>query len=124
MEIRDCELQKFTRMNSKQTSPFDMDGPAGRYSSRRPEHSVVFFTCDAREAKSVSLVGDFNDWQPDATPMQKMPDGCWTVRLELRHGSYRYLFLVDGKPMLDPRAQGVVHEPNKWHTAASLLMVS
>lgn len=84
----------------------------------------MFFTCDARQAESVSLVGDFNDWQPEATPMQKMPDGCWTARLDLRHGSYRYLFLVDGKPMLDAHAQGVVHEPNKWHTAASLLMVS
>ena len=111
-------------MIPEQTPPFGSEGPAGRYSSRRSEHSVVFFTCDAPQAKSVCLVGDFNDWQADATRMQKMPDGCLAVRLDLRHGSYRYLFLVDGKPMLDPRAQGVVHEPNKWHTAASLLMVS
>lgn len=56
--------------------------------------------------------------------MQRMPDGCWTARLELRHGSYRYLFLVDGKPALDPRAQGIVREPNAWYEAASLIAVS
>ncbi|MGC8990830.1 MAG: isoamylase early set domain-containing protein [Verrucomicrobiia bacterium] len=111
-------------MISQQKPPFDNEGPGGRYSSLRPKHSVVFFTCDAPHAKNVSLVGDFNNWQPDANPMQQMPDGCWTVRLELRHGSYRYLFLVDGKPVLDPRAQGVVHEPNAWHEAASLIVVS
>lgn len=111
-------------MISKQRIPFDSEGSHARYSSLRPEHSVVFFTCDARSAKSVSLVGDFNDWQPEVNPMQQMPDGCWTVRLELRHGSYRYLFLVDGKPSLDQRAQGVVHEPNKWDESASLIIVS
>ncbi|NLH71785.1 MAG: glycoside hydrolase family 13 [Verrucomicrobia bacterium] len=111
-------------MNSKPTPPLGTGGAEGNYSARRPKHSVVFFTCDAPHANNVSLVGDFNNWQPDANPMQRMPDGCWTVRLELRHGSYRYLFLVDGKPMLDPRAQGVVHEPNPLHEAASLIVVS
>jgi len=80
--------------------------------------------CSAPQAKSVSLVGDFNDWQPVAHPMQRMPDGCWTARLELRHGSHRYLFLVDGKPVLDPRAQGVARKPNEQYEAASLLVVS
>jgi 1,4-alpha-glucan branching enzyme len=111
-------------MNPEQTSPFDTAGSTGRYSVRRSEHSVVFFLCSAPQAQSVSLIGDFNDWQPAAHPLQRMPDGCWTTRLELRHGSYRYLFLVDGKPALDPRAQGIVREPNKWYEAASLMTVS
>ena len=111
-------------MNPKPTSPAATAGSAGGYSARRPEHSVVFFLCSAPQAKSVSVVGDFNDWQPEANLMQKMPDGCWKARLELRHGSYRYLFLVDGKPVLDPRAQGVVRKPNEQYEAASLIMVS
>ncbi len=93
-------------------------------SARLPEHSVAFFLCSAPQAKSVSLIGDFNDWQPAARPRQRMPDGCWTTRLELRHGSHRYLFLVDGQPVLDPRAHGLVREPNPWHEAASLSAVS
>jgi len=111
-------------MNPNPTSPSATAGSAGRYSARRPEHSVVFFLCSAPEAKSVSVVGDFNDWQPATQPLQRTPDGCWTTRLELRHGSYRYLFLVDGKPMLDPRAQGIVRQPNEQYEAASLLAVS
>ncbi|MBI4662970.1 MAG: TolC family protein [Verrucomicrobia bacterium] len=66
----------------------------------------------------------FNDWQPGAHPMQRTPDGCWTTRLELRHGSYRYLFLVDGQPVLDSRALGIVRTPNDRYEAASLLAVS
>lgn len=111
-------------MNPKEASPSATDGFAGRFSARRPEHSVVFFLCSAPQAQSVSLVGDFNNWQPAAHPMQRMPDGCWTARLELRHGSYRYLFLADGQPVLDPRAQGIVRQPNAQYEAASLIAVS
>ena len=95
-----------------------------RYSARNQKHSVAFFLCQAPRAQQVSLVGDFNEWDPNANPMERRPDGCWAIRLELPHGSYRYLFLVDGQPMLDPRAEGVVHEPNAWHDAASLVLVS
>jgi 1,4-alpha-glucan branching enzyme len=111
-------------MKPRETAPFRSFASADSYSARRSEHSVVFFLCSAPQAKSVSLVGDFNDWQPAAHPLRRMPDGCWTARLELRHGSYRYLFLVDGKPVLDPHAHGIVREPNQWHEAASLIAVS
>jgi 1,4-alpha-glucan branching enzyme len=84
----------------------------------------MFFFCAAPQAKNVSLLGDFNGWQPAAQPLQRTPDGGWTARLERRHGSHRYLFLVDGKPALDPRAQGIVPEPNAWHQAAFLITVS
>lgn len=97
--------------------------PAGRYSERRSLHSVTSY-CDAPNARRVALIGDFNDWNPNAHPMQRTPDGRWTIRLDLRHGHYRYLFLVDGQPRLDPRAHGVVREPNEWHDTLSLLEVS
>jgi hypothetical protein len=56
--------------------------------------------------------------------MERMPDGQWMLRVELRHGYHRYLFLVDGKARLDPRAQGTVPEANEWLDAASLIAVS
>lgn len=111
-------------MKSQETTFSPGLATVDRYAARRSEHSVAFFLCSAPQAKSVSLIGDFNNWQPAAQPMQRMPDGCWTTRLELRHGSYRYLFLVDGKPALDPRAHGIVREANQWHEAASLIAVS
>jgi 1,4-alpha-glucan branching enzyme len=67
----------------------------------------VNFICMATEAKSVSLVGDFNNWQPQATPMKRQPDGCWLAQVQLGPGHHHYQFIVDGKPALDPRAQGI-----------------
>jgi 1,4-alpha-glucan branching enzyme len=65
------------------------------------------FICNAPQAQSVSLVGDFNKWNPAAHPMKRMPDGAWLLMVELSHGHHRYAFLVDGKLILDPRAQGI-----------------
>ena len=67
----------------------------------------VNFICAATTAKRVALIGDFNGWQSQAAPMQRQPDGCWHLQLPFAAGHHHYLFLVDGKPMLDPRAQGV-----------------
>ena len=77
-----------------------------RVSARRDLHHVNLFFV-APEAQHVTLVGDFNDWDPAATPLCRMPDGRWTASLELTHGYHQYLFLVDGRPVLDPKAGGI-----------------
>ncbi len=68
---------------------------------------AVNFICPAPQAKSVSVVGDFNQWNPDAHPMKQAPDRAWLLKVELKHGHHRYAFLVDGVITLDPRAQGI-----------------
>ncbi len=78
---------------------------SSRYSARRNFHHADFF-CHAPEANRVSIIGDFNNWNPNATPMIRQPDGQWLASLELRHGYHRYVFLVDGKAVLDPNAAG------------------
>lgn len=57
-------------------------------------------------AKSVSLVGDFNDWDPAATPLRAPSSGdLWTVTVALPPGRHRYAFIVDGVRWLaDPGA--------------------
>lgn len=79
---------------------------ANRYSAHRNLRSVNFF-CNAPQAQSVSLVGDFNQWNPESHPMPRQPDGSWAVAVDLRHGHHRYAFLVDGDITLDPRALGI-----------------
>lgn len=98
-------------------------GPMGslRYSARRNLHRVTFF-CQASDATQVFLIGDFNQWKPTANPMQRMPDGFWTTQLELSHGYHQYLFLVDGKPVLDPKATG--NARNAQDEPVSLIAVS
>jgi 1,4-alpha-glucan branching enzyme len=67
----------------------------------------INFICNASQAKAVSLVGDFNGWNPLAHPMKQMPDRSWLLMVELKHGHHRYAFLVDGVLTLDPHAQGI-----------------
>ncbi len=71
--------------------------------------STVQFVIVAPAASEVSLVGDFNDWNPSATPMELVADNrVWTVTIPLNSGRYRYAFLVDGDTWLsDPSAPPV-----------------
>ena len=91
------------------------------YGARRTLRGVNFI-CVALQAQSVSLLGDFNKWNPSANPMKRMPDGAWLLVVELPHGHHRYAFLVDGNLTLDPRAQGVTR--NDEGERVSLLPVS
>ena len=54
--------------------------------------SFEFYAPTAREA---FLVGEFNDWDAKATPMQRSLDGNWRVTLMLPAGFYHYKFVVD-----------------------------
>jgi len=38
--------------------------------------------------------------------MQRRDGGWWFIQVLLSHGHHQYRFLVDGKPVLDPRAAG------------------
>lgn len=53
------------------------------------------FVLVAPHAASVSLVGDFNDWDPARSPMQT-DHGVWATVVPLAPGRYRYAFLVNG----------------------------
>lgn len=66
----------------------------------------VQFVVVAPGAESVSLVGDFNDWDARLTPMRVGRDGrLWTVTVPLTTGRHRYAFLVNGARWLaDPSA--------------------
>ena len=83
---------------------------------------AINFICNAPQAKSVTLVGDFNHWNAAAHPMKQMPDRSWLLTVELKHGHHRYAFLVDGQLTLDPHAQGVTR--NDKGERVSLVPVS
>jgi len=62
----------------------------------RAEASDTFqFVLVAPQASSVSLVGDFNDWDPARAPM-RVAQGVWATAIRLSPGRYRYAFLVNG----------------------------
>ena len=82
----------------------------------------VNFYCAALSATSVSLVGDFNGWNPTAHLMERRVDGWRFIAVPLTHGHHQYCFLVDGEPALDPRAAGVAHKERNGEV--SLMAVS
>ena len=67
--------------------PWNRGSPAGR--------APFQFVLVAPQAASVSLVGDFNDWDPARARLQPA-HGVWTTVIQLPPGRYRYAFLVNG----------------------------
>ncbi len=62
-------------------------------------------------AKTVGVMGSFNDWDASRSQMKHHEDGTWTITLRVLPGSYEYQFLVDGKTrMTDPTAPGTDSE--------------
>jgi len=67
---------------------------------------TVQFVLDARRAKSVAVVGDFNSWDGSKTPLQRdSATGVWSALVDVHPGRHVYAFLVDGSIWtLDPNA--------------------
>jgi 1,4-alpha-glucan branching enzyme len=58
----------------------------------------VTFTVLAEEAGSVTVVGTFNDWNDEATPLKKLKNGSFKGTVNLESGvSHEFRYLVDGK---------------------------
>jgi len=72
-----------------------------------PTTEMICLRCDAPVARSVCLIGAFNQWDPKAHPMERNQDGSWTTRIPLSEGVHHYQFLVDGEPWLDAGAMCV-----------------
>ena len=69
---------------------------------RLPKLSEVLFKLNAPEAKEVYITGDFNNWKLDENTRMSAENGNWMKKLNLRLGSYRYRFVIDGKWTEDP----------------------
>jgi len=55
----------------------------------------VRFSLDALHAQQVSLVGDFNAWDPKKHPMKKNVGGLWEKTVILDPGTHEYKFFMD-----------------------------
>jgi hypothetical protein len=59
--------------------------------------TVIKFVLVAPHASTVAVVGDFNNWDAQATPMTRTPTGgTWSVAIPLRAGRHVYAFVVNG----------------------------
>jgi glycosidase len=66
-----------------------------------PRRTVLRYK-PAKSVKSVAAAGDFNSWNPSASPMTG-PDkkGFYSIELKLAAGEYNYKFVVDGQWLAD-----------------------
>jgi chromosome partitioning protein len=71
---------------------------------KKEKISPIEFKVKAPEAKSVLLAGDFNNWEPQKTPMNLITkDGVWKASILLPKGKeYQYKFVIDGQWCADP----------------------
>jgi 1,4-alpha-glucan branching enzyme len=105
------------------TDVHDVDSSAAARGACVRGEEGVHFSVWAPHAQAVSVVGDFNGWGRDATPLAPSPAGVWSgVDGAARAGGhYRYeLLTAEGwRSRIDPRARevthsmgdGIVHDP-------------
>ena len=85
---------------------------------------IVQFGFVAPHASSVALVGDFNNWDPKATPLRAASTGgVWSVEVPIQPGRHLYAFVVDGTvwrpdPAAPPATGEDFGEPNSALTVA------
>ncbi len=74
------------------------------------EEVLVHFVLRAPKARHVSVVGDFNGWDPGAHQLERAGE-VWRTVISLPRGRYEYQFVVDGDVwMVDPAAPGTVDD--------------
>jgi hypothetical protein len=108
---RDAERQRGEegQTNEFPTMTGEFPAVAATPASRTRDAAVpTRFVFVAPNAQSVTIVGDFNDWDQQATPLVRH-QGVWTAEVTLPPGRYAYAFLVDGKRWIaDPDAPPAV----------------
>ncbi|MGM0606783.1 MAG: alpha-amylase family glycosyl hydrolase [Candidatus Muiribacteriota bacterium] len=80
------------------------------------EGNDVYFRFWAPGKQTVSVVGDFNDWDKEANLLELDGNGYWKTHIQLSNGQYRYQYLINGEKYIgDPYAREVdwdFHGPN------------
>jgi len=83
------------------------------------EFTFTYVPLEDEEVLSVSLRASFNSW--GEWPMEKQPDGTWSITVDLEPGEYQYKFYINGKwPQdmstartggpVDPNAVGYIND--------------
>ena len=76
------------------------------------EEGIAQFVARFPEARSVAVVGSFNDWRAGSIPLEDRDhDGVWRGVVVLPAGMHEYMFVVDGERWVaDPLAGRYVED--------------
>jgi hypothetical protein len=83
---------------------------------------VIFELPSCIWADRISVTGDFNRWDENATPMRQNRNGVWQAVLDLPAGEqYEFRYLIDGQWRTDYHADG--YADNIYGSQNSLIVV-
>ena len=70
----------------------------------------VTFTVDAKEAKTASVVGDFNNWNPSEGELSKLKNGSFKGVFDVnKDASYEFKYFIDGVFVNEEQADSFVY---------------
>ncbi|HJS00800.1 MAG TPA: isoamylase early set domain-containing protein [Flavobacterium sp.] len=74
----------------------------------------VTFSIEAKEAAQVSVIGDFNNWNPAEGALSKLKNGTFKGAFDLdKDAAYEFKYLVDGEYINESEADSF-----KWNEFA------
>lgn len=75
-----------------------------KYLKSKPVCKVTFELQDL-EADKVAVIGNFNGWDINATPLKKFKNGKYKATIDLESdNSYEFRYIADGSYINDPEA--------------------
>jgi chromosome partitioning protein len=103
LEVAKPAIKAVRAPTTERPKPADTEAKLSDYYGVNQINDAVVFVTLYPRADSVQIAGDFNNWQPQKTPMQKVGEsGVWQTKLNLPVGRYRYRLVVDGQWQQDP----------------------
>ncbi|MDT0552788.1 isoamylase early set domain-containing protein [Urechidicola vernalis] len=80
-----------------------------KYLKSKPVCKVTF-ELEGIEADSIVAVGDFNDWNSEATPLKKFKNGKFKTTVDFeKDSSSEFRYIVDGAYINEPEADAFVY---------------
>ena len=97
---------------------------AGGCESIRPQKDRIVFSYHNDFATSVTLAGNFNDWNTVSTPFMKEDSGIWITSIASPGaGRYEYKFLVNGQQWVEDPNNGL-KVPDNFGGLNSLFIIN
>ena len=106
----------------KFTNLYLENGKNGRASEVTDSPREIKFYITRKDCAKLAVVGSFNSWNPNTSPMSKTDDGKWETTVILSPGKYSYKFLIDNKIRIsDPACE--LKEPDGFGGINSIIIV-
>ncbi len=96
-----------------------------QYLKRTPLCKVTFRLSkkQAKSAKTVHLVGEFNRWNVSSTPMRKLRKGAFHAVIDLEKGrEYQFRYLLDGTEWIN-ESNADRYVPTPYEDASNSVVV-